>query len=177
MNNSKLMDIEGIDKNLSRIVIEIIERNKSVDTLAVIGIKTRGEFIGKRIVEKLSDFGNKKIPFGTLDITLYRDDLSNKSNWPKLKQSEIPFSVDGLDVLLVDDVVFTGRSIRAAIDAVMDYGRPSSIQLAALVDRGHRELPIQPDYLGLKIETKSDEQVKVYLNEVDGKEEVVIISQ
>ena len=142
--------------------------------LIVIGIKTRGEYLGKRLVERIKERTGKDVTFGTIDITLYRDDFENRKNWPRLRKTTIPGDVQGKDIMLVDDVLYTGRTVRAAINSIMDYGRPASVKLAVLVDRGGRELPVQPDYTGIRIETLDDEMVNVYLQEVDGREEIEI---
>ncbi len=144
-------------------------------SLIIIGIKTRGEYLGKRLVERISERTGKDVTFGTIDITLYRDDFENRKNWPRLRRTSIPDDVQGKNIILVDDVLYTGRTVRAAINSIMDYGRPASVKLAVLVDRGGRELPVQPDYAGISIETLDDEMVNVYLEEVDGREEIEII--
>ncbi|MCY3625902.1 MAG: bifunctional pyr operon transcriptional regulator/uracil phosphoribosyltransferase PyrR, partial [Candidatus Dadabacteria bacterium] len=146
-----------------------------LSSLIVIGIKTRGEYLGKRLVERISERTGKDVTFGTIDITLYRDDFENRKNWPRLRKTSIPNDVQGKNIILVDDVLYTGRTVRAAINSIMDYGRPASVKLAVLVDRGGRELPVQPDYAGISIETLDDEMVNVYLEEVDGREEIEII--
>ena len=169
------MDSSELERKIKRIVHEILERNKEAKELVVIGLKSRGEYLAKRIVECIQDVENVKVPHGNLDISLYRDDYGKKTFTPKLQKTEIPFSLEGLNVILVDDVIFTGRTIRAALQAILDYGRPSTVQLAVLIDRGHRELPIEPDYTGIKIDTIFEEKVKVFINELDGKEEVVIV--
>lgn len=143
-------------------------------SLVVIGIKTRGEYLGKRLVERISERTGRDVTFGTIDITLYRDDFENRKNWPRLRRTSIPGDVQGKNIILVDDVLYTGRTVRAAINSIMDYGRPASVKLAVLVDRGGRELPVQPDYAGISIETLDDEMVNVYLEEVDGREEIEI---
>ena len=147
----------------------------SLDSLIIIGIKTRGEYLGKRLVERISERTGRDVAFGTIDITLYRDDFENRKNWPSLRGTSIPDDVQGKNIILVDDVLYTGRTVRAAINSIMDYGRPASVKLAVLVDRGGRELPVQPDYAGISIETLDDEMVNVYLEEVDGREEIEII--
>ena len=148
-----------------------------LSSLIVIGIKTRGEYLGKRLVERISERTGKDVTFGTIDITLYRDDFENRKNWPRLRKTSIPNDVQGKNIILVDDVLYTGRTVRAAINSIMDYGRPASVKLAVLVDRGGRELPVQPDYAGISIETLDDEMVNVYLEEVDGREEIEIIGK
>ena len=148
---------------------------KKLSSLIVIGIKTRGEYLGKRLVEHIKERTGKEVTFGTIDITLYRDDFENRKNWPQLGQTTIPDDVQGKNIVLVDDVLYTGRTVRAAINSIMDYGRPASVKLAVLVDRGGRELPIQPDYTGISVQTPDNEMVNVYMQEVDGREEIEII--
>lgn len=171
--NKKITGSDEINDFVSSSFEKIYGNN--LDKLIIIGIKTRGEFLGKRLVKMINKKTGKTIPFGTLDITLYRDDFKNKKDWPQLKKTEIPHNVEGMDVLLVDDVIYTGRTARAAINSIMDFGRPSSVRLAVLVDRGNRELPIQPDFVGIKIDTTKEEIVNVFIDEVDKKEEVEVI--
>lgn len=168
--------LSGADlrRALARIAHEIVERNHGVDNLALLGIRTRGVPLARRLQAKLQALEGTMVPTGELDITLYRDDLARRNLRPLQEPSDLPVSLSDRKVILVDDVVFTGRSVRAALDAVMDYGRPSSVQLAVLVDRGHRELPIRPDYVGKNVPTALDEDVKVRLEETDGVDEVVI---
>jgi len=170
-----LLSTKDLKRKISRIVHQILEDNDDINDIAIVGIKTRGEYLGKRIVNELKTIEKKDIPFGTLDITLYRDDLRHNLAIPELKETDIPFNVENTTIILVDDVLFTGRTIRAAIDAIMDFGRPSNIKLAVLIDRGLRELPIQADYVGLNIETSSSEKIKVYLKETDKKDKVVLL--
>lgn len=174
MAKKVIMDSETIAENVSRITNEIISKNHDSEQLVFVGIRTRGIYLARRLAEQVDNITGMAPPLGTLDISLYRDDLKIKREWPELKKTDIPFTIDRKTVILVDDVIFTGRTCRAAIEAIMDFGRPSSIQLAVLVDRGHRELPIQPDYVGYRFDTSKDEKVKVLLNETDGKDEVVI---
>ena len=148
---------------------------EDLSRLVVIGIKTRGEHLGRRLVESIRESGGAEVGFGTIDITLYRDDFENRKNWPELGRTSIPGDLRGKNVILVDDVLYTGRTARAAINSIMDYGRPASVKLAVLVDRGGRELPIQPDWAEITIETSDDEMVNVRLGEVDGREEIEII--
>ena len=176
MQEKTLLSSKDLERKVMRIVHEILEDNDKINDIAIVGIKTRGEFLARRIVDKLIKIENKEIPFGTLDITLYRDDLRNNLALPELKETNIPFNVENTTIILVDDVLFTGRTIRAAIDAIMDFGRPSKIKLAVLVDRGLRELPIQADYVGLNIETMPKEKIKVFLKESDKKDKVVLIN-
>ena len=175
-NGSRLvMDQVAIQRALVRIAHEILERNKGTADLALVGIRSRGIHIARRIQRALSDIeGNTAIPCGVVDITLYRDDLDRGLQNPVVQGTDIPFPVGGKRILLVDDVLFTGRTIRAAMDALVDFGRPQSIQLAVLVDRGHRELPIRADYVGKNLPTSRREQVQVRLAEADGVDEVVI---
>jgi pyrimidine operon attenuation protein/uracil phosphoribosyltransferase len=175
-NGSRLvMDPVAIQRALVRIAHEILERNKGLADLALVGIRSRGIHIAKRIQRAIAEIeGSANIPFGVVDITLYRDDLDRGLQNPVVQGTDIPFPVGGKRILLVDDVLFTGRTIRAAMDALVDFGRPQSIQLAVLVDRGHRELPIRADYVGKNLPTSLREQVQVRLAEADGVDEVVI---
>jgi pyrimidine operon attenuation protein/uracil phosphoribosyltransferase len=175
-NGSRLvMDQVAIQRALVRIAHEILERNKGTAELALVGIRSRGIHIARRIQRALTEIeGNAAIPCGVVDITLYRDDLDRGLQNPVVQGTDIPFPVGGRRILLVDDVLFTGRTIRAAMDALVDFGRPQSIQLAVLVDRGHRELPIRADYVGKNLPTSRREQVQVRLAEADGVDEVVI---
>lgn len=159
---------------LARIAHEIVERNHGVEALVLVGIRTRGAPLARRLVATLRELEQLAVPLGELDITLYRDDLARRRLQPRVGPSDVPVSLDDRTIVLVDDVIFTGRSVRAALDAVMDFGRPSSVQLAVLVDRGHRELPIRPDYVGKNVPTALDEEVCVRLEETDGVDEVVI---
>lgn len=171
---AKLLDDKMIDRSLTRLSHEIIEKNKGVENLVLIGIKSRGVPLANRLSSKIEQIEGRRIPVGALDITLYRDDLSLRSYEPDVKGLELDFPIDGKVVILVDDVIYTGRTVRAAMDAIIDYGRPSAIQLAVLVDRGHRELPIRPDYVGKNVPTSSKEVVKVKLEEMDEISEVSI---
>ncbi len=169
----KIQPIEDRAESFFSGIIDDIPPER-LSSLIVIGIKTRGEYLGKRLVERISERTGKDVTFGTIDITLYRDDFENRKNWPRLRRTSIPNDVQGKNIILVDDVLYTGRTVRAAINSIMDYGRPASVKLAVLVDRGGRELPVQPDYAGISIETLDDEMVNVYLEEVDGREEIEI---
>ena len=160
-----LLDADTIQRAISRISYEILERNRDIENLAIVGIHTGGEYLGRRIRDRLQEIEKVKIPFGTIDITLYRDDLSNIQATPILKGTDLPFPVTGSTIVLVDDVLFTGRTIRAALDAIIDFGRPRCVQLAILVDRGHRELPIRPDYIGKNLPTGKEESVHLRLSE------------
>ena len=171
----QVMDRLAIQRALVRIAHEILERNKGTGELALVGIRSRGVHLAERIRHAVQQIeGGEPVPFGVVDITLYRDDLDRGVQNPVVKGTTIPFAVEGRRILLVDDVLFTGRTVRAAMDALVDFGRPQSIQLAVLVDRGHRELPIRADYVGKNLPTSRREQVQVRLAEVDGMDEVVI---
>ncbi|MBQ5816321.1 MAG: bifunctional pyr operon transcriptional regulator/uracil phosphoribosyltransferase PyrR [Oscillospiraceae bacterium] len=174
MFKTKIMDADAVNRALKRISHEIVERNPDFENLCVIGIRRRGVPISERIRDNIKNIEGVDLPIGVLDITLYRDDLSEISVDPVLNESNIPFSIEGKKVILVDDVLFTGRTVRAAIDALFSLGRPSSIQLAILVDRGHRELPIRGDYVGKNIPTAREERVFVKLSDVDGEDGVYI---
>jgi pyrimidine operon attenuation protein/uracil phosphoribosyltransferase len=171
-----VMDADRIARTLTRIAHEIVERNKGVDDLALIGVRTRGVHIARRLARILKEITGDDVPTGTLDITLYRDDLMRHAVGPQpvVRRTEIPFSIDDKKILLVDDVLYTGRTTRAALDALIDFGRPKGIQLIVLVDRGHRELPIKADYVGKNLPTNPEESVQVRLQETDGNDEVVL---
>lgn len=172
-----LLDAAGIKRAITRMAHEIIETNRGAEGLALIGIQTRGVFIAQRLrseIEKIEGMEKKKIPCGEMDINLYRDDWTRISHQPVVKPTEIPFEVNDRNILLVDDVLYTGRTIRAAMEALMDFGRPARIGLAVLVDRGHREFPIQPDYTGKKVETNYDQQVNVLLSEYDDSDQITL---
>jgi len=169
-----IQDNDEIDKSLKRIAYEILEKNKNGKDLVLIGIKKRGVTLAKRLSSKIKEIGGIEIPIGALDINLYRDDLSEVASQPILRKTEVPFTVREKKVILVDDVLYTGRTIRAALDAIIDLGRPRVIQLAVLLDRGHRELPIRADYVGKNVPTSKGELVEVKLMEDDGIDEVII---
>jgi pyrimidine operon attenuation protein / uracil phosphoribosyltransferase len=171
-----VMDADRIGRTLTRIAHEIVERNKGVEDLALVGVRRRGVPIAKRIARTLREITGQDVPIGALDITLYRDDLMRHAvgAQPLVRSTEIQFSIDNRKILLVDDVLYTGRTTRAALDALIDYGRPKAIQLVVLVDRGHRELPIKADYVGKSLPTAPDESVQVRLQEIDGVDEVVL---
>src|SRR5215471_9385494 len=171
-----VMDADRIGRSLARIAHEILERNKGVDDLALIGVRSRGVPLAKRLARQIKEITGDDVPAGALDITLYRDDLMRHAVGPQplVRRTEIPFSIDGKRILLVDDVLYTGRTIRAALDALIDFGRPQSIQLVVLVDRGHRELPIKADYVGKNLPTSASESVQVHLTEIDGRDEVEV---
>jgi pyrimidine operon attenuation protein/uracil phosphoribosyltransferase len=172
------MDADRMSRALTRIAHEILERNRGVDELALVGIRTRGVPIARRLARALKEINGEDVPTGALDITLYRDDLMRNAVGPQpvIRRTEIPFSIDDRKILLVDDVLYPGRTIRAALDALIDFGRPRAIQLVVLVDRGHRELPIKADYVGKNLPTSSKQSVQVRLQEIDGVDEVVIES-
>ncbi len=174
---SKLMDEQMIKRTLMRISHEILERNKGTTEIAVVGIRSRGAYLASRIVKMIKEIDGNEIPLGILDITLYRDDLTMIDTCPVVHSTKIDFDVNDKIVVLVDDVLFTGRTIRCALDELIDLGRPKNIQLAVLVDRGHRELPIRADYVGKNVPTTLDESVEVRLAEVDDKEEVILFSK
>lgn len=169
-----IMDSEAIRRALVRIAHEIIEKNKGVEDVVIVGIRTRGVPLAQRIAAEINAIENCKMTVGMLDITLYRDDLSTLGYNPVVHGTDINFDLSGKHVVLVDDVLYTGRTIRAALDAVIDMGRPKTIQLAVLVDRGHKELPIRADYVGKNVPTSQKETIEVVLNEIDGTDEVYI---
>ena len=171
-----VMDADRIARTLTRIAHEIVERNKGVDDIALVGVRTRGVPLARRLGRILKQITGDDVPTGALDITLYRDDLMRHAVGPQpvIRRTEIPFSIDNKKILLVDDVLYTGRTTRAALDALIDFGRPKAIQLIVLVDRGHRELPIKADYVGKNLPTNPEESVQVRLQETDGNDEVVL---
>jgi len=173
--NRQVLDGQAINRAVVRIAHEVVERNKGTSGMALIGIRSRGVHLGQRLRRALQEIvSGPPIPFGVVDITLYRDDLDRGLQTPRVQRTDIDFAVEGRRILLVDDVLFTGRTVRAAMDALVDFGRPQSIQLAVLIDRGHRELPIRADYVGKNLPTSRAERVSVRLAESDGVDEVVI---
>jgi pyrimidine operon attenuation protein/uracil phosphoribosyltransferase len=174
--SSVVMDAERISRTLTRIAHEIVERNKGVEDLALVGVRTRGVPIARRLARSLQQITGHEVRTGALDITLYRDDLMRHAVGPQplVRRTEISFSIDNRKILLVDDVLYTGRTTRAALDALIDFGRPRAIQLIVLVDRGHRELPIKADYVGKNLPTSPEQSVQVRLQESDGRDEVVL---
>ncbi len=171
-----VMDAERVGRSLTRIAHEIIERNRGVGDIALVGVRTRGVPLAKRIAASLHEITGQEVPCGALDITLYRDDLMRHAVGPQpiVRSTDIPFTIDDRHIILVDDVLYTGRTIRAALDALIDFGRPQTIQLVVMVDRGHRELPIKADYVGKNVPTSRRETVQVKLKETDGADEVAI---
>ena len=173
-NQEMVMDAQDIDRTVTRMTHRILEVHKGAAGLTLIGIQTRGVFLAKRIQEKIHTIEGVEVETGDMDITLYRDDWTRISHHPVVQATDILFSVDGREIILVDDVLFTGRTTRAAMDAIMDFGRPDRIELAVLVDRGYRELPIQADYVGRFVETRRSETINVFLKEHDGEDKVLI---
>ena len=172
---AQLMDAAAIERVLTRVAHEIVEKNKGTADLVLIGLRSRGVDLARRLSQRLKEIDGVDVPVGALDITLYRDDLGKGGPQPAVRKTEIPFSIENKKVILVDDVLYTGRTTRAAMDGLMDLGRPRAIQLAVLVDRGHRELPIRADYVGKNVPTAKTEQVQVMLQEEDGVDRVVIL--
>ncbi|MBI5415513.1 MAG: bifunctional pyr operon transcriptional regulator/uracil phosphoribosyltransferase PyrR [Candidatus Omnitrophica bacterium] len=175
--HSKILDSDAIRRALTRVAHEILEKNKGVGDLCVVGIRTRGAVLAQRLKDGIRQIEGTEVPVGILDITLYRDDLTLVSAQPLVRETKIDFDITGKKLVLVDDVLFTGRTIRAALDALIDFGRPAEIQLAVLIDRGHRELPIRADYVGKNIPTSLDQNVKVILEEVDSRADEVIVEK
>jgi len=171
---ARILDSEGMQRAVRRISHEILEKNKGAEGLIIIGIRNRGEYLANRIASLIKKASGSKVRLGILDITLYRDDLTQVAEQPVLKETNIDFDITGKRVVLIDDVLFTGRTVRCAMDQLVDFGRPAVIQLAVLVDRGHRELPIRADYVGKNVPTSLDEVVEVRMKEADEKDEVVI---
>jgi pyrimidine operon attenuation protein/uracil phosphoribosyltransferase len=172
---SKIADKEGLDRIITRIAHEILEKNKGSKNLVLIGMRTRGEFLARRLRDKLLSIEGIELPLGVLDVTLYRDDFRTRIKQPQVSVSDITFDVNEKDVILVDDVLYTGRTVRSALNAIMDLGRPRSIQLCILVDRGHRELPIRADYVGKNIPTSQNEEIRLKVEEVDGEDAIYLI--
>ena len=170
-----VMDAQEINRALTRVAHEIIEKNHGIVNVALVGIRTGGVYLAKRLAKKLQEIEGTAVPVGELDITLYRDDLNARKEHPVLRKTDIPFDITDLKVILVDDVLFTGRTIRAAMDGLIDLGRPGEIQLAVLVDRGHRQLPIKATYVGKNLPTALEESVEVYLEEAGTPDRVVLL--
>ncbi|MFQ5649922.1 MAG: bifunctional pyr operon transcriptional regulator/uracil phosphoribosyltransferase PyrR [bacterium] len=172
---TEIMDAAGLNRTLTRLAHEIVERNRGVDNVVLLGIRTRGLPLAERLNAKIRQIEGKELPLGTLDVTMYRDDVYKKIKQPVVQSTEIKFDIDGKAVIIVDDVLYTGRTVRAALDEIIDFGRPVAIQLAVLVDRGHRELPIRADYVGMTLQTASGEEVKVKVREIDNHDGVLLI--
>jgi pyrimidine operon attenuation protein/uracil phosphoribosyltransferase len=174
VEKAKIMDKDAMSRALMRIAHEIVEKNKGTGNVCLVGIRNRGVYLAQRLAESIRTIENKTVPVGTLDITLYRDDLTLVAAQPVVHKTEIDFDIQDKDVVLVDDVLYTGRTVRAALDELVDFGRPKSIQLAVLIDRGHREFPIRADFVGKNIPTSPRENIEVRMSESDGFDEVVI---
>jgi len=172
---AKIMDEKKMMRAFQRIAVEILERNRDVENLVLIGIQKKGVFVADRIKQLIAEMENVNVPTGILDITLFRDDLHKHEQKPMVQKTEINFSIEDKDIILIDDVLFTGRTIRAAMDSIFELGRPSSVQLAVFIDRGHRELPISPDYKGKYLPTSRRERVNVNLKEIDEIDQVLIM--
>jgi pyrimidine operon attenuation protein/uracil phosphoribosyltransferase len=170
-----IMDDKALNRTLSRLALQIVESNRGAENLAFVGILTRGVQIAERLIEKIEPIEGRRLPLGMLDITFYRDDVLRSLKKPRVQKTDIPFDIDGKAVVLVDDVLYTGRTVRAALDALMDFGRPARIQLAVLIDRGHRELPIKADFVGQEIKTTAGEEVRVKLKNVDSEDSVYLV--
>ena len=173
---TKVADQEGLDRILTRITHEILEKNKGSENLVLMGMRTRGEFLARRIHNKLKIIDGADLPIGVLDVTLYRDDFRTRIKQPEVSVSDITFDINEKHIILVDDVLYTGRTVRSAMNAIMDLGRPASIQLCILVDRGHRELPIRADYVGKNIPTSVNEEIKVKMEEIDGEDAIYLVN-
>jgi len=170
-----ILDAQNFIRTVNRLSHEIVERNHGADSLGIVGIRTRGEYLARRIDRAVLEMEKVTVPIGTLDITLYRDDLRGRLSQPRLNTTDILYDIAGKNIILVDDVLFTGRTVRAALNALMDIGRPASIQLAVLVDRGHRELPIKADFVGKNVPTSADEEIQVRMMETDGEDAVILL--
>ena len=174
MNRTRLLDEEGFRRTISRLTHEVLEANHGAERLVIVGIRTRGDYLAHRLAKKIAEIEGTVVPVGCLDITLYRDDLRGKLEQPHLKSTDILFDLSGKTLVLVDDVLFTGRTIRAALNAIMDIGRPATIQLMVLIDRGHRELPIKADFVGKNVPTSSKQSVQVLMAEIDNEDGVYL---
>ena len=172
---AKIIDDIGLERIITRIAHEIIEKNHGVKNLVLLGMRTRGEFIAKRIYQKIKEIENTELPLGILDVTLYRDDFRTRLKQPEVSVSNITFNINEKDIILIDDVLYTGRTTRSALCAIMEFGRPNTIQLVVLIDRGHRELPIIADYVGKNVPTSIDEEIRVRMKEIDGEDAVYLI--
>lgn len=174
MVRTRLLDEEGFRRTISRLTHEVLEANRGAENLVIVGIRTRGDYLAHRLAKKIVEIEGTRVPVGCLDITLYRDDLRGKLEQPQLKSTDILFDLSGKALVLVDDVLFTGRTIRAALNAIMDIGRPATIQLMVLIDRGHRELPIKADFVGKNVPTSSKQSVQVLMTEIDSEDSVYL---
>jgi pyrimidine operon attenuation protein/uracil phosphoribosyltransferase len=172
---AEILNRDDIRRIVTRLAHEVLERNRGVENLVVVGIRTRGAFLATRISKKIQEIEGQEIPTGFLDVTLYRDDFRTRLKQPSVEVTNIPFNIDEKRIMLVDDVLYTGRTVRAALDALMDFGRPEKIYLAVLIDRGHRELPIRADFVGKNMPTSIGEEVNVYLNEIDEEDKVLLV--
>ncbi len=172
-----IADEKSLNRTITRLAHEILEKCKGTENVGIIGIRTRGEYLANRIARKIEEIEKVKLPVGVLDVVMYRDDFRMKVKLPTIEITDIPFEVDDKILILVDDVIYTGRTIRAALDALMDFGRPSCIQLAVLVDRGHRELPIKADYIGRNIPTSDGEEVRVKMKEIDEEDGIYLVEE
>lgn len=170
----KILDAPDLRRTVNRLSHEIVERNHGAASIGIVGIRTRGDFLARRVAATIADMEKVDVPIGTLDITLYRDDLRGRLAQPRLNTTDILYDITGRNIVLVDDVLFTGRTVRAALNALMDIGRPASIQLAVLIDRGHRELPIKADFVGKNVPTSLAEEIRVHMTEVDGEDSVLL---
>lgn len=172
---AQIIDEEGLNRTVTRLAHEILERNKGSQNVVLVGMRTRGEFLARRILQKIKEIDNSEPNLGVLDATLYRDDFRQRLKQPEVSITDIAFDINEKDIILIDDVLYTGRTARAALDALMDLGRPNTIQLCVLVDRGHRELPIKSDFVGKNIPTSINEEVKVRMSEVDEEDSVYLV--
>ncbi len=172
---AKIIDEDGLLRIITRMSHEILEKNKGSQNLVLMGMKTRGEFLANRIFQKIIEIEKIELPLGVLDVTLYRDDFRTRLKQPEVSVSNITFDINDKDVVIIDDVLYTGRTVRSALNALMDFGRPRSIQLCVLVDRGHRELPIRADYIGKNIPTSNHEEIKVRMKEIDGEDAIYLL--
>jgi len=172
---AKIIDEDGLSRIITRMAHEILEKNKGSQNLVLMGMKTRGEFLARRIFERIKEIERIELPLGVLDVTLYRDDFRTRLKQPEVSVSNITFDINDRDVVIIDDVLYTGRTVRSALNALMDFGRPRSIQLCVLVDRGHRELPIRADYIGKNIPTSNQEEIKVKMKEIDGEDAIYLM--
>ncbi len=177
IRKAELIDETGLKRTITRLAHEIIEKNRGSEKLAIVGMRTRGVYVAERVAKAIEQIEGQPVPLGSLDVSFYRDDWRMRLKQPEVQATEIDFDITDLTIVLVDDVLFTGRTVRAALDALMDLGRPACIQLAVLVDRGHRELPIRPDYTGKNVPTNLGEEVRVRMQEVDGEEGVWLVEQ